>query len=346
MNKPDMNQWKKLYDLANELKQLKPWEFMFEDEIFGIQDPVSGETSFASIMGYAEMHYGVSFYQGAKGLAGFQNLQENPEKIYMTFFEIPQLNLGFNSRDQIDKETYAVIKQLGLKYRGSQSWPLFRSHHPGMIPGQLTMREADVLIVALDQVLKMIARIQINPQLLKCKKNHHVVAVPVKKGSSLSWEDQVLRVPDHVPFHSDYQPHPDSVMKYRNQPAKNNILEVDLFVLPSFIEEEGRLVLPYCLLIVDSNSALVLGYEIFCVKTTLDDMFREVSESFLNMIADLGFRPQRIKAHSDRTVEIMRPVTDALDLKVTLSQNLATLNSARDSLIQMFTATGGDDELF
>ena len=59
---PTKDEWRKLYELAGQVKVLAPWEWMFEDEIFGVQDPETGVTGFVSVMGTAGEHLGVALY--------------------------------------------------------------------------------------------------------------------------------------------------------------------------------------------------------------------------------------------------------------------------------------------
>ena len=48
---PTLDNWRRLYDLAGEIKRLAPWRWMGEDDLFAVQDPDTGKTGFVSIMG-------------------------------------------------------------------------------------------------------------------------------------------------------------------------------------------------------------------------------------------------------------------------------------------------------
>lgn len=52
-NKPSLDEWRALYEAAIRFKELAPWQWMEELDIFGILNPESGEIGFASIMGMA-----------------------------------------------------------------------------------------------------------------------------------------------------------------------------------------------------------------------------------------------------------------------------------------------------
>ena len=49
--------------------------------------------------------------------------------------EIPQLQASFEDRGHLQKEDRDVIKKLGLKFRGANSWPMFRNYAPECSPG-------------------------------------------------------------------------------------------------------------------------------------------------------------------------------------------------------------------
>jgi hypothetical protein len=50
---PSRDEWRRLYQAAAAFKEAAPWEWMIEDEIFGVQNPESKEVGYCSIMGMA-----------------------------------------------------------------------------------------------------------------------------------------------------------------------------------------------------------------------------------------------------------------------------------------------------
>ena len=45
--------WRPRYEAADHIKELAPWQWMQESDIFGVQDPETGEFGFVSVMGQA-----------------------------------------------------------------------------------------------------------------------------------------------------------------------------------------------------------------------------------------------------------------------------------------------------
>jgi hypothetical protein len=73
---PGFQEWRRLYESAVRIKEISPWEWMTETDIFGVRSPETGELGFVSVMGMLGEHYAVSLYLGSEGIHGFLNLQE------------------------------------------------------------------------------------------------------------------------------------------------------------------------------------------------------------------------------------------------------------------------------
>ncbi len=121
---------------------------MEEGDLVGIQHPDTG-LGFISVMGLLGEHYAVSVYRGAKGLYDFWKMQEHAMESegppLEAFLEMSHVQLSFEDRDMLTDEDRSLIKKLGLKYRGRQEWPMFRSDGDA--------QEALFLTVGLEQLL-------------------------------------------------------------------------------------------------------------------------------------------------------------------------------------------------
>src|SRR5258708_19707279 len=68
---------KKLYDLAIQVKKLAPWQWMEETDVFGLENPDTGELGFVSVMGNIGEYEAVAVYPCALGLYAFINFQSD-----------------------------------------------------------------------------------------------------------------------------------------------------------------------------------------------------------------------------------------------------------------------------
>ena len=192
-------EWERLYELAVKLKALEPWEWMDEQDIFGVQNPENGEIGFVSIMGMLGEHLSMCVYLGAEGLHGYwdmsdpiTDLENNP----FAMFEVPQLQVSFEDREMLEKQDRDIIKKLGLKFRGNQNYPLFRSIKPGFMPYFVESEESRFLIYAMEQTLAMLPRFYDEEYLLPNPDEELIlVRVPEQQNGNLVWRDEIKPIP-------------------------------------------------------------------------------------------------------------------------------------------------------
>ena len=86
---PTKKEWRKLYDVAVKLKEIAPWEWMYEDNIFVVQNPNTTQVGFVSIMGSIGEHFAVAAYLGERGYYKYLELMQAERDIlaYQLFFK-------------------------------------------------------------------------------------------------------------------------------------------------------------------------------------------------------------------------------------------------------------------
>lgn len=108
-SKPTLEEWRQLYQAAIRVKEVAPWEWMTETDIFGVQNSETGQTGFVSIMGMLREHIALAVYLGAEGLYSFWNFQEmiesSPAVAPEMLFELLHLQASFEDRAQLAGKT-------------------------------------------------------------------------------------------------------------------------------------------------------------------------------------------------------------------------------------------------
>ncbi len=336
---PSLEEARQLYQVALRVKELAPWEWMEESDIFGVQNPETGELGFVSLMGMAEEHFAVAVYQGAEGLYGFWDLRSGDElETPQRLLEIPQLQASFEDREMLDKQDREVIKKLGLKLRGAKAWPLFRSYRPGFAPWFVTAAEARFLTCALAQTLEVAPRVQGDPDLLYEEKDEtdesYLVRVPHQQGDSLAWEDRWMRVPPPEPVRIPVVLDLATVSQLKQLPQRDLKLEIDLLSMPTAVGEKGeRPILPYLLLVADSQSGMILGFELLKVEDSLAGMQAQIPMKLAHWLAQAQIVPKEIKARSKLMTELLSPLTKALNIKLRQSDSLPSIDAVMDSML-------------
>lgn len=146
--------WQRLLELADELKQLQPWKWIDDDQIFAIQDPNTKEYVYCSIMGRGGIEFGLSAFIGMAGVEYLRGLLTAPIIGERYYLNQRSLLLSFSNRDELSREDVQLLKDHGKSYRGKNQWPLFRSFSPGFYPWFLDEDEVRLFTVVIEQVIE------------------------------------------------------------------------------------------------------------------------------------------------------------------------------------------------
>lgn len=342
---PTLDEWRRLYDAASRIHRLAPWTWMEEDELFAVQDPETDRLGFVSIMGALGEHLAVALYLGAKGLDGFWQMHEGgpftpPEQILLT----PHLQASFEDRTELEAEDRSVIKELGLRFRGRQAWPLFRSFRPAYYPWFLDAHEARFLAHALEQVLDVAPRVREDPDLLVPEEDAtdeelYLLRVPTRTGAGLTWTDAYVSAPElELPL-IEVSVEYAAMVAAKALPRSQNTLEVDLFLFPVPIGPRGqRAYFAHGLMTVDSRSGFVFANDLLPPEPSLEAMLGTVPQKFVEHLLLIGQVPQEVHLRSLTLHQVVAPTAAKLGIELRLFTQLPALDEARESLERFMRA--------
>ena len=75
---PTREQWKALYDLSEIFRHLECWQWMTDEQLFGVRNPKTGETGYCCIIGNLGQEFGLIVYTGTDGLASVRTKGHSP----------------------------------------------------------------------------------------------------------------------------------------------------------------------------------------------------------------------------------------------------------------------------
>lgn len=341
--KPTVEEWRKLYATTVKVRELEPWKWMFEDNIFGVQNPETGETGFVSVMGMAGEHISVAVYPGAAALHSFLELQEDaefgdtevaPERV----LEIPQIQASFEDRDYLQKEDHEVIKKLGLKFRGAKAWPMFRNYTPGLFPWFISGAEARFLNYTLEQLLEMAKRVQKDVEVLTPTDDDEefLVRVSRQENGKLVWEDKTVKVSQPAPLPAlKTQLDPKQIEQIKQKKLVNRSIELAIRMLPTPVQEKGRPFFPYIMLVADSESGMILGMDMLHPLPSIASMRANVPNHLAKFLLKLDVIPHPIVVNSEWLAEALAPLTSELGLKLVQTDSLPSIEEAFAGMMEM-----------
>lgn len=330
---PSIADWQNLYNAAIEFKEIACWNWMYDSDLFGVQNPENGEMGYCCVLGNLGEVFALAAYLGTDGLEGYLKMQSGE----VLSGDIQALHIqkclmaSFEDRKFLDKPDLQVIKELGLKFRGRHSWPLFRSYRPGYFPWYLTKGEASFLALALQQALEVAQRFKENEDFLTPPQDHlYLVRVPVEEGGTINWRNEWLEPPPLQEEEVKAEPI-DEVRLERIKKAasrQQGIWEVDFFYAPTPVKEGGRPYYPRVFLWVDQRSNLILDTHL----ARPSEYRPEFPEKLLNLIENTHFLPQEILVEKEEAFHLLEPITRRLGVKLTLVRTLRVMESVRAAM--------------
>ena len=341
---PSIQEWRDLHDAAIEFKKIECWNWMWDTDLFGVQNPVTGEIGYCCVMGGAGEHFALAVYLGSEGLNGYLKLQSGES--YPSLEDMLNLQkllmASFEDREYLQKEDFQLIKKFGLKFSGPNSWPLFRSYRPGYYPWYLTGEEARYLTLCLWQVIDVSLRFKDNSGILTPPvKNRYLVRVPKKDETGLSWRDMWI---EPLPLEKgEIIAEPidtDHLEKIKRKiPHRKGVWEVDFFYYPSPIKEkEERPFYPYITLWVEHHSGLILNH--YLGKPA--EYMSEFQGQFLKFAEDYKSLPQEILVKKEETFKLLELITSELGINLRRVRKLRMLEEAQASMSEF---TAGKNEM-
>lgn len=139
-----LEQWRVLYEAAERIKELRPWERLWDMDLIGIKYGEEEDIVFFSILGRGGECYGIAVYEGYEGLNSFLMLtmhQSMNLSAKYTMFRQRNMTCYWGNRDELTGNQRKIIKDLGYSYRGKNQWLYFLSFEPGYYPYNLDSEE-------------------------------------------------------------------------------------------------------------------------------------------------------------------------------------------------------------
>ena len=336
---PTLEEWRNLYRAAREFKELACWDWMMDSQIFGVQNPVTGEIGYCSIMGNSREHFALGVYKGRKGLAGLIDIMEGvvvPGDIDALHVQ-NCLMASFEDRKYILDKDYEIIKKLGLKFRGKHAWPRFRDYTSGYHPWYISSDDSRFLTEALYQAMDVARRVKDDLELLPVEDvSVFLTRVPDDVDGTIQWRDEWLEPPEPEETEASGgepidEKRLDSIKRAKKKGA--GIWEIGSFFLPNGVrEKDERPYYPRVTLFLDSSSCLILSFfmsEPSCFR-------KDFVPFFLGLLEKFDHLPKEIQASEEEILDLLLPLTEYLGIELYEEDYLEQFEDAKHSMCDFF----------
>jgi hypothetical protein len=347
-----------LYRAADNLRRLAPWEFLFGDELFGVQVPGSDLVYFVNVMGQRGEFTALSFYKGYAGLTDFLEFMSEVEQLAdpelsedgmqhasvmignpMT---IPHLMLSFMDREHLHKKDLAAIKRSGVAFRGKGNWPSIEEIVPGYVPVYPERERLVELYLLMQQTLIVLEKAKEDASLLQQEGDVEpafLVRVPHGNGPRFKWKEVYLELDPlwaEPSFLVDVSPGDRKALA--GLPEASQILQVELFMLPTPVKEKGsRPYFPFALLMVDAYTGMVTGVSTLSPQPDLRSMYESVPGMVVDELKKLGHRPSDIMIRTGILYDLLVELLESAGCQVDLVDWMPEMDEAMTSFLSRMT---------
>jgi hypothetical protein len=333
---PSRDQWLRLYRAADAFRDLAPWEWMDDDRIFGVQCPETGQIYYCCVLGALKEVFALIAYEGAEGLEGYLKTLSGEITAGPLITE-HQLCLAatFDDRSCQEPRDLAVIRDLGLKYRGRNAWPLFRHHMPGLFPWHLSAAQAGALATCLEQGVDVLSRYAGDRRLLTgpAMGRHLVRVLETSPDGETKWCDKTL-VPAPLQHNAPNIPINEiGIARLRRSPKKHSgDWEIGYAYFPACIQEhrEERPYMTRLLVIVDVQSRFILSMGLEAPDKHLP-AFRD---TLLSCLEEAQQWPQRFLVNHENAATLAAPIAKALGITLKRVDDLPVFNMIYEDMME------------
>lgn len=321
-----LKQWEELYDIAANIKELKPWEYLSDIDIITLELP-NNEPIYCSIMGQAGQCYGIAAYIGYDAISNFHTMLRTtdiPPEQMIRYQDDNVILCYFGDREELTSKELKLIKDLDLKFRGRNNWIYFHHFKRGYVPFMLDQEE----VIKETEILRnlfMALRSYIEEGL----------EVDFEDGNTLmriySPEDELwlnFEAPIKVPSKQFIAPVLEDellITKLRQMRQNKGDWEFDIAYLNTTIndKEYDRPVNGRICILADRKLGMIISQDML---TPLDDDIQAIFKTLINPIIEFG-RPSKILVRDHYVYYIIKDLCERIKIKLEIKGRLTAIDS-------------------
>ncbi|WP_052404806.1 plasmid pRiA4b ORF-3 family protein [Bacillus rubiinfantis] len=327
--------WDRLVEIAEEYKQLKPWQWLDDNQIIAVEDPVTKEYVYCSVMGGGGMEYGLAAYIGERGLQFLNGLLMQSSFDEKDYLMQRSLLMSFSNREELSDEDYQILKKAGRSYRGKNQWPLFRSYRPGYYPWVLDAEEVRLLSLVIEQVIEVSIAAKKDSKLIPAFTSHTAARVIDEKSNKwktvqlqLHDQESLIKLEDSSLVINEVELQElKKSLKFYNIPLE---FDGDYILAPIQENRNERPYLPTLVLGVERKNGLIVYNEMLANGDTAEAS----QNAFIGLIKQLNRIPREVWVKAEMASYI-KPIAKKLQIKLLVVETLPLLEHARKEMEMM-----------
>lgn len=328
--------WSRLYIEAESFKKMACWEWIDDTQIFGVKNPANGEIGYCLVFGSCKEIFALVLYLGTEGLKQIIDMKIGGMTTEEIMHNQTCLMASFENREDLTNQDRKKIKELGLKFRGRNQWPMFRNFKTGFYPWYIDLEEAQFLAIALEQAREIALRVKDKPDLLEANdSNKFLIKVLCREKDIEYWQDQWLE--PELTFKKNIEIPMINEIKLKrikgNCKRMNHIWEMDYFYSPTPVQDnKERPYYPYISMVVDEEREQIINFSM----SKHEDYVKEFQETLIDAIEKYKILPRAILVEKQEAKKIIESITQRLNINVKVVDRTNILEEAKIALFEDF----------
>lgn len=256
-----LSEWKRLYELAIEYKNLKPWQHICEADHILFKPFKNDIICACSVLGYERIDCrGAAIYIGDNAVQDYFDFIDRANiPNYQNFRFQSYIAVYFGSRDETTPRDRQIIDRLGYKFRGRNNWVYFRKYDKVFAPSELKRNEVLDMITSLaelNELLKAYIEDEVSVDF-----EEDEILMREYNNEENSWINYATKFEVPGAYYKIYDL--DNELEKRRLKKKKSsfsVIEADVIYLPTIIDDdrfEGP-ILPRFLTVVDEKREYII----------------------------------------------------------------------------------------
>ena len=335
---PSETDLRRLYQLAVQYREMRPWLWMDDRDTFSVVDPVSSIRYYISVLGNAGIDYSLAAFRGAAGHDFLHDMRTRGKNLsdFNDRVRLEALYLTLEDRSVLDKHDLDTLRRFGIRCEGPHNWPYFRSMGTGLVPDRLNGSECRTMIHLLEQTLLIAQRAESDRSFLVTlyvdNGDDELTHVPVYltrfstvQDGKLNWQEEYREAELYQPGYPRIRlSDKDQLSGLRALPVKNSFkLEIDINYLKiaTRASDGERSYYPQLMTIISSDGFLVAFELLKSLQDKTKAFDQQITSIFNQMLIHVGYsqaRPGQILTCRDEVYQLLEPLCNQLDIRLVL----------------------------
>jgi len=333
--------WKNLYSAAAKFHSLRPWEVLDDLDLIAVRDSSTGEAGYGVVMGSGGTLFGFCSYRGAEGFDFYRRLingEIDPEAEEL--FAVQNcLKLEFGPRSALWAEDHAVIRQLGLSFKGKHAWPEFRSFLPGYAPWFFMEVEARFFTLALDAACHHCEKVEGGEMEESLRDNEclvYSVAAGLPVEYNARWEPWPILAPGPIAVPILNLARINAILA--RKPKSDSPWEADVFYLPSTIHDRERPYYMRLVVVCQQSSGFVFVAEASLPESSVPQL---LADGICSSVERHGLLPETIFVKRGEEAAALAPLAKALGVTIRVRKKLDAVQMLKEDMMDRLVYGGG-----